>query len=413
MAEDVGHGGFKPRLVVHVQAVVVAERLLIEVTKEMERLDTHVGSADTALEQAPEVLKAVGVDAIVDVFDGVIHNLVSVLPRKSLVGEKRISVECRASFDVLLDLRLESGLLAVGHNRCANTSAALQHPHDDHLVFRSGSGDSAGFFGKVHIAGLAADKSLVRLDLAREQRSGVVVHGHTDAMEHEPSRLLSYAKGTGHLSGANSILAVADNPESAHPLIESERGILEDRSNLETELFFAAGAEPDLAGFDEGVLLRTAAKAGNSTVREAKIERVLESAVSVREVDDCLLECVRGFHSSNLRLISVCVKYVIALVSCSHFVLSQHRVFEGKDGFAVVSPSIRGHHNAMRRLAEQFGNKGILSFVKSFLYGTWPHVQQFGSLNRIAGLCQCDNGSYAFHINAWIPHNTPRLISSC
>lgn len=57
--DDVGRSGFKPGLVILVLAVVVAERLLIEVAKQMERFDTHIGSAQAALQQRPEVLKAI------------------------------------------------------------------------------------------------------------------------------------------------------------------------------------------------------------------------------------------------------------------------------------------------------------------------------------------------------------------
>jgi hypothetical protein len=36
--------------------IVIAERLLIELTEKMERFDAHIGSVDAALQQAPEVL---------------------------------------------------------------------------------------------------------------------------------------------------------------------------------------------------------------------------------------------------------------------------------------------------------------------------------------------------------------------
>lgn len=270
-------------------------------------------------------------DTTVDIFNGMIHNLVGILPGKSLVGEQGIGVEGRASFNVLLDLRLKCGFLAVRDDRSANFTAALKDTHDSGFVLGSGTSDAANPLGQVHVASLAADECLIRFDLTREHSGGVVMHSHTDAMEHEPSGLLGDAECTSHLSRANSVLAIADDPESTHPLIESERGILEDRSNLEAELFLAARAKPDLASLDEGVLLRPAARAANYAVREAHIERVLESAISVREVDDCLLECVRGFHSSNLRPIALCVKYVIAL-------LRQQKLYTSSDENTGISP---------------------------------------------------------------------------
>ena len=44
----------------------------------MERLDTHVCSVDTTLQQAPKVFESVGVNASVDVFNGVVNNPVCI-----------------------------------------------------------------------------------------------------------------------------------------------------------------------------------------------------------------------------------------------------------------------------------------------------------------------------------------------
>ena len=86
----------------------------------MEWLDTHVSSVDPALQQRPEVFKAVGVDASVDVFDSVIHNLVRVGSSQSLIRKQRIGVEGRARFDVLLDLRSQGSFLPTRYDDGAN-----------------------------------------------------------------------------------------------------------------------------------------------------------------------------------------------------------------------------------------------------------------------------------------------------
>ncbi len=80
MTKDVRHSSFKTGLIVDVLPIVVTKAMLIEVAKQMEWLNANVGSADTALEQAPEVLKAVGVDAAIDVLNSMVYNLVSILP---------------------------------------------------------------------------------------------------------------------------------------------------------------------------------------------------------------------------------------------------------------------------------------------------------------------------------------------
>ena len=141
----------------------------------------------------------------------------------------------------------------------------------------------------MHVADFATDKCFVGIDFARKLDSRVVMQGGADAMKHKPRRLLGDAEAPGQLAGVNAVLAVADNPVSAHPLVESDRGILEDRSHFEAELLFASATEPDATSLDERVLLRAATGAGRNTIREAQVERVLENTVIVREVDDCFL----------------------------------------------------------------------------------------------------------------------------
>ena len=63
--------------------VVIAESLLIEVTEKMKRFDANIGSVDAALQEAPEVLKAIGVDVTIDVFDGVIDDLMGIVASQS------------------------------------------------------------------------------------------------------------------------------------------------------------------------------------------------------------------------------------------------------------------------------------------------------------------------------------------
>jgi len=49
--------------------------LFIDVTEQKERLDTHLGGVQTALEQAPKVLHAVGVTLPIHILLGMVDNL--------------------------------------------------------------------------------------------------------------------------------------------------------------------------------------------------------------------------------------------------------------------------------------------------------------------------------------------------
>ena len=59
--------------------------------------------------------------------------------------------------------------------------------------------------------------------------------------------LLGDVQSARHLCAADSVLAVNDHPESRHPLVHTERGILEDTPDLDAELLFASFAEPHQA----------------------------------------------------------------------------------------------------------------------------------------------------------------------
>ena len=45
----------------------------------MEWLNTHVSSTDTSLQQAPEVLKAIGMDTTINIGDSMIYDRMSVV----------------------------------------------------------------------------------------------------------------------------------------------------------------------------------------------------------------------------------------------------------------------------------------------------------------------------------------------
>jgi hypothetical protein len=164
----------------------------------------------------------------------------------------------------------------------------------------------------MHVPSLATDKSFIGFNFSRELRKRVIVHSFADAVKHEPCGLLSYTEGASYFAGTNAVLAIAEHPESAHPLIQTKRGILKNSSHFERELLLTSRAKPETPSFNKRVFLRAAAWASNYTVRPAKIERVLKAAVWIAEVDNRVLKCLRRFHTSNVGLFSLCVKYVIA-----------------------------------------------------------------------------------------------------
>ncbi len=141
---------------------------------------------------------------------------------------------------------------------------------------------------------------------------GVTFHRLAYPMKHEPCRLLRDPNRSRNFVRRNSVLAVCEHPDNHHPLVKSDSRILKDRFNLEAELLFAAIAFPYPACLDESVPLRTTTRTSYCTVRPPIIQRVLKSAVTVREVDDRVLKSTRAFHEPNVRSFIACVKYVIS-----------------------------------------------------------------------------------------------------
>ena len=300
---DLGHGESEALAVVHVFAVVESEGLFVKVAEKMKRFDRHIRARDAALEQRPEVLKAVRVYAAIYVLNGMIHNLVRVIGSESLIGKQGIGVESRASFDMLADFALQCGLFAIRYDRGANLPAALQDAHDSSLVLGASSGNPALALTQVHVSRLAADERFVYFDFASEFASKeIILDSKPKALQHEPCRLLSDTQSAVNLHTGDAVLAIDQQPKSSHPLIESERRILKNCSQFQCELFLAFVAKPDAASLNKRVLGLAATGANNLAIGPAEFLCVLESAVWIGEVNDGFLESVRRVHEENYSL---------------------------------------------------------------------------------------------------------------
>ncbi len=83
------------------------------------RLDTHIGSADTTLRETPEILKPVGMNLTINVGYGMIDDLVCVITSKTVIGSKRVAIECGTSLDMLRYFSLNCPFLAVRNDGSA------------------------------------------------------------------------------------------------------------------------------------------------------------------------------------------------------------------------------------------------------------------------------------------------------
>lgn len=279
----------------------------------MERFDAYVGSIEATLQQAPVVLQSVGMNLPVNISNRVVDHLMLELV-EPVIRPKGIGIQRGASLNMLANRSLNLGLFASLHNLGANLSSTLKDADDGSFILDASGGNLASPNMLVHVSGFAADEGFVCFDnatLTAQLDKGVGLHGATNAMHHEPSGLLGHANCSGDLAGANPVLAVAQHPERAHPLIQAERRILEYRPDLEGELLLASRAKPDAPRLDERVFLGAATRARDNAIRPAKVYRVLKAAVWIAEVNNRFLKCLGRFHAIIMRLLSLCVKYVI------------------------------------------------------------------------------------------------------
>jgi hypothetical protein len=86
----------------------------------------------------------------------------------------------------------------------------------------------------------------------------------------------------------NPVFAGDEQPYGKHPLIHTERRVLEDAADLNGELLFAALTKPYTASADERVLLRSAAWAFYA-IRPTKNHGPSMRLLGVAEVKNCFL----------------------------------------------------------------------------------------------------------------------------
>src|ERR1019366_8339061 len=126
-------------------------------------------------------------------------------------------------------------------------------------------------------------------------------------MQHEPCRLLSDSQILGDFATADSVLAVRDQPHRTQPLVQRERRILKDRSELYRELLVALFALPPALPFQVVVLFVTASGAGRA-VRPTHLSDRINADLLIAEISDNLLKSLRfsvhALHHSKSRLVS-------------------------------------------------------------------------------------------------------------
>jgi hypothetical protein len=290
---------------IFILALVKAESLFIEVSEQMKRLYANISPLECAFQKRPKILKAVSVNVAVRVANRMVNHAPVVIHFEIVIGHERIGANRRACFDVLANVAAKLRSARVrndleNYTRRALVSCALKDAlHGGFLNPRVAYASPAMF---VHEAGLSADVGFVRFTGPAHLINGTVVHRQADALQHEPRGLLRNTNRAMQFIRANAVLAVSGEPHGREPLVQTDRRIFKDRSDLGGKLllWMCRAAFPDLRVLKERHLVRTAARAGH-TFRPANLLKELESVLWIAEIRDCFEQGFRCLHTSTIR----------------------------------------------------------------------------------------------------------------
>jgi hypothetical protein len=121
-------------------------------------------------------------------------------------------------------------------------------------------------------------------------------------MEHEPCGFLSDFNGAVNFPRTDSVLVVDNHPSSGQPLVESERGILENSSDLDgklTVMVHALALPLALSGKKADILTSTG-RASHDAIRPSAAHEIGKAVVKIGEIDDCFLQGVWLAHGLPL-----------------------------------------------------------------------------------------------------------------
>lgn len=142
-------------------ASVVAKRLLVKITEEVEWFHADVRALKLPLNHAPEIFHRIRVDVSISVLNRVVNHGVFVIRGKPIVGLQRIAEQCATGLNVLLDVLVEFMLPASRDCERSDLPATFHHSQSDSFVLAASAGNDLLTARPMHVAGLAAYKRFV------------------------------------------------------------------------------------------------------------------------------------------------------------------------------------------------------------------------------------------------------------
>jgi len=279
---------YRVESLVHVLPVVVAKSLFVDIAEQVKRLDADIGSVQAALQETPEVLDCVCVYIAADVFDRMIDYRVIVIVGQSFIRKQFVAENRGTGFDVFADRFLKFLPAALINMHRTDLPVSLYHAKDDRFVGSAGAVNLFRSLVLVHVARLAADEGLINFYFAAQLAAPTTLHCEPNAVEHEPCGFLSNTDGAVNLPRANPVLTICDHPDSRKPLIQPERRVLENSSDLDAELRFwvPSLALPKAARRNKTHVFGAASRT-NDALPPAACNQIIQAVVGIGEIDNC------------------------------------------------------------------------------------------------------------------------------
>ena len=212
-------------------AEIEPEHLLIEIAEQVERLHADIFRS-SRVSVATEVFHAIRMDFAAHVLFRVVDDLVDKLTFQPPVGKQFVREHFGAGSNVLLISFCRVFLFRLATTWPAPDRHAPACPLLPPFRLRRVRGPFRPLAG-VHVAGLAPDEGFIYFHLPRNRSvKRHRLHGKAYALKHEPRGFLSYFHIAGDFVACDPILAVDDQPRCGKPLVQADRRIFEDRSNL-------------------------------------------------------------------------------------------------------------------------------------------------------------------------------------
>lgn len=270
----------------------------------MKRFHSNVSSAKAALQERPEVLKAIRVDAALYIGFGMIHYVMHKAIVQKIVTDRVIGINRGTILDVAQDGILQSLALYIWNNVSANLPRLTikDSLHGSLAAVESALLVEPSLTLFVHVLSESTDEGFVGLKFRvrpthlPRKTERTVVQGFAEPLKHEPCRLLRNSDRAVNLHAGHTVLAVNKHPERRHPLVHANRGILKNSVHFDGELLVTSPAKPDAASLDKVVFVGATARTRNLAIRPPKANGIVKGPLRITEVNDGFLKGARCFH---------------------------------------------------------------------------------------------------------------------